>query len=130
MAFYVAKTRTGWKVTDDDRNTLGEFADKRAAEDEMVALSAAQNMEAGGAAGKPDNYRPALSEDVPPGGACGTCKFFDESRVSEDGTQAWCTAWEDWCDGGFYCDSWQPKGDGEPAEAEAPEPEPEMEMAA
>jgi hypothetical protein len=121
MAFYVAKSRTGWKVTDDDRNTLGEFDDKRAAEDEMVALSAAQNMKAGGAAGKPDHYRPALSEDVPAGRACGNCKFFDESRVSDDGTQAWCTAWDDWCDGGFYCDSWEGKGEGE--EAEIPEPE-------
>ena len=114
MAFYVGKSRTGWKVMDDDRNTLGDFPSKREAQDEMVALSAAQNMEAGGEAGKPDNYRPALADDVPEGRACGNCKFFDESRVSPDGTQAWCTAWDDWCDGGFYCDSWEAK-EGVPA---------------
>jgi hypothetical protein len=31
----------------------------------------------------PDNYRPATSEDVPEGRACGNCMFFDES---DDGT--------------------------------------------
>jgi hypothetical protein len=107
--FFISKSREGWKVTDEDMNVLGEFPDKRAAEQEMVALSAEQNLEAGGEKGLPENYRPALSEDVPPGGACGTCQFFDESRISEDGTQAWCTRWEDFADGGFYCDAWEPK---------------------
>jgi hypothetical protein len=113
MAFYVAKSRTGWKVTDDDRNLISDHETKRAAQDEMVALSAAQDMEAGGEAGLPENYRPALAEDVPPGGACGTCTFFDESKISEDGTQAWCTKWDDWADGGFYCDSWEQKQMGQ-----------------
>jgi hypothetical protein len=58
--FYISKSRDGWKVTDPDMNVLGEFPDKRAAEQEMVALSAEQNLEAGGEKGLPENYRPAL----------------------------------------------------------------------
>ena len=97
MAFYISKSREGWKLTDDDWNIIeDDFDTKREAEQEMVALSAGQGIEVGGEKGLPENYRPALAEDVPPGGACGTCKFFDESKVSEDGTQAWCTRWDDW----------------------------------
>jgi hypothetical protein len=110
MAFYISKSRQGWKLTDDEWNIIEDgMKSKREAEDEMVALSAGQNIEVGGEKGLPENYRPALAEDVPPGGACGTCKFFDESNVSPDGTQAWCTRWEDWADGGFYCDAWEEK---------------------
>jgi hypothetical protein len=107
--FYTSKSRLGWKVTDEDQNPVSEHKTKREATQEMVALSAGQNMKAGGERGLPDNYRPALAKDVPAGGACGTCKFFDESKVSEDGTQAWCTKWDDWADGGFYCDAWEGK---------------------
>jgi len=114
--FYISKSRTGWKVTDADMNPLGDFPDKRAAEQEMVALSAEQDLEVGGQKGLPENYRAALSEDVPPGGACGTCKFFDESRISEDGTQAWCTKWDDFADGGYYCDAWEGVEGGAPVE--------------
>lgn len=56
--------------------------------------------------GLPDNYRPALSEDVPEGRACGNCLFYDETQVSEDGEQAWCLWWEDWVRGDFYCNAW------------------------
>ena len=110
MAFYISKAREGWKLTDDDWNIIeDDFDTKREAQQEMIALSAAQNIEAGGEKGLPDNYRPALAKDVPAGGACGTCKFFNEAKVSEDGTQAWCTKWEDWADGGFYCNAWEAK---------------------
>ena len=110
MTFYISKSRQGWKLTDDEWNIIEDgMKSKREAEDEMVALSAGQNIEVGGEKGLPENYRPALAEDVPAGGACGTCKFFDESNVSPDGTQAWCTRWEDWADGGFYCDAWEEK---------------------
>jgi HK97 family phage prohead protease len=57
----------------------------------------------------PDNYRPALSEDVPEGRACGNCFFFDESRVNAEGDKAWCERWDDFVDGGYYCNAWQPK---------------------
>ena len=56
----------------------------------------------------PDNYRPALSPDVPEGRACGNCIFFNEDRQNEEGTKAWCERWEDYVDGGYYCNAWQP----------------------
>lgn len=55
----------------------------------------------------PDNYRPALSEDVPEGRACGNCSFYDESKVDDSGEKAYCTRWDDFVDGGFYCNAWQ-----------------------
>jgi hypothetical protein len=55
----------------------------------------------------PDNYRPALSDDVPEGRACGNCEFYDESKLDESGEKAYCTRWEDFVDGGFYCNAWQ-----------------------
>jgi HK97 family phage prohead protease len=56
----------------------------------------------------PDNYRPALAEDVPEGSACGNCSFYDEENISEDGAKAYCTKWDDYVDGGYYCNAWQP----------------------
>ena len=38
----------------------------------------------------PENYRPALAEDVPEGRACGNCIFFNELKKSDDGTRAYC----------------------------------------
>jgi HK97 family phage prohead protease len=53
----------------------------------------------------PDNYRPALEDDVPEGRACGNCTFFDESDVRGD--QARCTRWDEYVSGGYYCNAWQ-----------------------
>lgn len=53
----------------------------------------------------PDNYRPALEEDVPEGRACGNCRFYDEENRDED--RAWCTRWEDYVRGDHYCNAWQ-----------------------
>ena len=53
----------------------------------------------------PDNYRPALAEDVPEGRACGNCMFFDESNVQGD--MAWCQRWEEYVRGGYYCNAWE-----------------------
>jgi HK97 family phage prohead protease len=61
----------------------------------------------------PDNYRPATSEDVPEGRACGNCMFFDESDVAPDG-RAFCTQWDEYVEGGFYCNAWEPSGRGYP----------------
>jgi uncharacterized protein len=55
----------------------------------------------------PDNYRPALAENVPEGRACGNCFFFDESRLNEDGDKAWCQRWDAFVEGGNYCNAWQ-----------------------
>ena len=55
----------------------------------------------------PDNYRPALSADVPEGRACGNCFFYNEERLNEDGDKAWCERWDAFVDGGNYCNAWQ-----------------------
>ena len=55
----------------------------------------------------PENYRPATSDDVPEGRACGNCAFFDETDVAPDG-RARCTKWDEYVEGGFYCNSWEP----------------------
>jgi uncharacterized protein len=60
-----------------------------------------------GEANLPDNYRPALSEDVPEGRACGNCFFYDESRLNAEGDKAWCERWDAFVDGGYYCNAWQ-----------------------
>jgi HK97 family phage prohead protease len=56
----------------------------------------------------PDNYRPALAQDVPEGRACGNCFFFNEERLNEDGDKAWCEKWDSFVDGGNYCNAWEP----------------------
>jgi HK97 family phage prohead protease len=61
----------------------------------------------------PDNYRPALAEDVPEGRACGNCFFFNEERINEAGDKAWCERWDDFVDGGFYCNAWEPDEDND-----------------
>jgi HK97 family phage prohead protease len=56
----------------------------------------------------PDNYRPATSDDVPEGRACGNCVFFNEDRLDDEG-RAWCERWEAFAEGGAYCDAWEPR---------------------
>jgi len=60
----------------------------------------------------PENYRPATSEDVPEGRACGNCIFFNEERLNDEG-QAWCERWQEFADGGFYCNAWEPREEDE-----------------
>ena len=73
-----------------------------------------------GEANLPDNYRPALAEDVPEGRACGNCFFFDESRLNADGDKAWCERWDAFVDGGNYCNAWQSNDEGRAINQEAP----------
>jgi HK97 family phage prohead protease len=68
----------------------------------------------------PDNYRPALAEDVPEGRACGNCFFYNEERVNEAGDKAWCEKWDDFVDGGFYCNAWEPDQEERDIDQEAP----------
>jgi HK97 family phage prohead protease len=68
----------------------------------------------------PDNYRPAVSEDVPEGRACGNCFFYDESRINEDGDKAWCERWDAFVDGGNYCNAWQGAEEDRAINQEAP----------
>jgi uncharacterized protein len=55
----------------------------------------------------PDGYRPATGSDVPEGRACGNCVFFNEEDVASDG-RARCTKWDEYVEGGWYCDAWEP----------------------
>ena len=57
----------------------------------------------------PNNYRTSLAQDVPEGRACGNCAFYDEENIREDGEKvlAFCTRWEEYVDGGFYCNAWR-----------------------
>jgi hypothetical protein len=56
----------------------------------------------------PDGYRPATSNDVPEGRACGNCIFFNENDVAPDG-RARCEKWDEYVEGGAYCNAWEPK---------------------
>lgn len=55
----------------------------------------------------PDNYRPALSDDVPEGRACGNCAFYQEDNVDETGEKAYCLRWNDYVRGGYYCNAYR-----------------------
>jgi uncharacterized protein len=128
-----------WAVVKEDNSVVSCQDSKESAIDQMVALSLAENLEPGGERkvkkGKlkyrddevteatrdlPDNYRPALAEDVPEGRACGNCIFFNEDRQNEDGTKAWCERWEDFADGGYYCNAWEPKEEARDINQDAP----------
>jgi len=100
-----------WAVVKEDGAVITCQPTKQDAIDQMIAISIAEDIEPGGdyaTRALPDNYRPALAEDVPEGRACGNCYFFDESRVNAEGNKAWCERWDDFVDGGYYCNAWQP----------------------
>ncbi|HEY7823835.1 MAG TPA: HK97 family phage prohead protease [Acidimicrobiia bacterium] len=95
----------GWATVKDDGEVMGCHETKQAAIDQMIAISVAEGIEPGGERDLPENYRPAVAEDVPEGRACGNCRFYDESNVRGD--QAFCTRWDEYVDGGYYCNAWQ-----------------------
>ena len=104
----------GWATvkeeSDGSYTTIGCHNSKQDAIDQMVAVSIAEDMEPGGEVSNralPDNYRPALADDVPEGRACGNCYFYNEQKQNDAGTKAWCEKWLDYVDGGYYCNAWQ-----------------------
>ena len=100
----------GWATVKDDGEVMGCHQTKQDAIDQGLAIAQAEGSTFEGELRQlPDNYRPALAEDVPEGRACGNCIFYDESRVSEDGTKAWCQKWDEFVDGGYYCNAWEPR---------------------
>jgi len=119
-----------WAVVKEDNSVVSCQDSKQSAIDQMVALSLAEKIEPGGERKKhdlkkktyrelPDNYRPALAEDVPEGRACGNCFFFNEEKINEAGDKAWCERWDDFVDGGFYCNAWEPNEDEDMGEVRA-----------
>lgn len=104
-----------WAVVKEDGELLACHPDQDSAIEQMVAVSIAEDMEPGGTyegedfrsqRDLPDNYRPATSDDVPEGRACGNCRFFNEDMVDEEG-RAWCERWDDYVAGGNYCNAWE-----------------------
>jgi HK97 family phage prohead protease len=104
----------GWATVKEDGEVMGCHTSKDDAIAQGVAIAQSEGSTFEGELRQlPDNYRPALAEDVPEGRACGNCIFYDESRVSEDGTQAWCERWDEFVDGAYYCNAWEEKEEGE-----------------
>ena len=99
---------SGWATVKDDGEVMGCHQTKEEAIDQMVALSIAEDVEPGGERSVrdlPDNYRPALSDDVPEGRACGNCVHYDESDVQGD--KAFCHLWDEYVRGDHYCNRWE-----------------------
>jgi HK97 family phage prohead protease len=108
----------GYGVVKEDGEVIGCHTTQQDAIDQMVAISIAEDMEPGGSYRElPSNYRPALADDVPEGRACGNCVFYDETQVQGD--LAWCSRWEAFVSGAYYCNAWQ----GEERQADTPAPE-------
>jgi HK97 family phage prohead protease len=126
MPYFISETTDcpSWAVVKEDNSVVSCQESKEDAIAQMVALSLAENLEPGGELAStrelPDNYRPALAEDVPEGRACGNCFFYNEERVNEAGDKAWCEKWEDFVDGGFYCNAWEPDQEERDIDQEAP----------
>ena len=101
---------SGWAVVKDDGEVMGCHQSKADAVDQMVAISLAEDIEPGGERmlkrALPDNYRPAVSDDVPEGRACGNCEHYNDDMVNEDGVRVWCDLWADWVRGDHYCNRW------------------------
>jgi hypothetical protein len=113
--------RRGYAVVkDSDREVMGCHSTRRAARAQITALNIAESEQY---RALPDNYRPALSADVPEGRACGNCIHYDESNVKEedDDLLAYCTLWEDYVRGGWYCNKWQGVEVRQPSEPAPPE---------
>jgi HK97 family phage prohead protease len=112
----------GWATVKQVQNgyeTIGCHVSKQDAIDNMVAASITEDIEPiGEVRALPSNYRPALADDVPEGRACGNCAYYDENNQDETGTKAYCTRWNEYVDGAFYCNAWQPYEDEEEDEEE------------
>ena len=104
-----AEDCAGWATVKEDGEVIGCHTTKQDAIDQMVAVSIAEDMEPGGERALPDNYRPALSSDVPEGRACGNCHYYNEDMIQEDGKElkAYCMKWDAYVLGGWYCNAWE-----------------------
>jgi HK97 family phage prohead protease len=114
MPYFITDTAagcSGWATIKDDGEVIGCHETKEAAIEQMVAVSIAEGIEPGGERALPDNYRPALSPDVPEGRACGNCLFYNEANVQDD--KAFCERWDEYVRGDHYCNAWQADDSGE-----------------
>jgi uncharacterized protein len=124
MPYYItdsAEGCPGWATVKEDGEIMGCHEDKQSAIDQALAIAQAEGStfegERSEARDLPDNYRPATSDDVPEGRACGNCRFFNEENLDDEG-RAFCERWDEYVEGGQYCNAWEPREDGEEEEAE------------
>jgi len=112
---------SGWATVKEDEGgqpiVIHCHATKQEAIDQMVAISLKEGLEPAGERALPENYRPALAEDVPEGRACGNCHFYDESKV--EGDKAWCERWDEYVSGAYYCNAWHADEDDDAEEGDA-----------
>ena len=121
MPYYItdeAAGCSGWATVKDDGEVMGCHDSKQGAIDQALAIAQDEGSTFEGERYKkdkkkrrslPDAYRPATDGDVPEGRACGNCVFFNEDDVAPDG-RARCTKWDEYVEGGWYCDAWEPAG--------------------
>jgi uncharacterized protein len=98
----------GWATVKDDGEVMGCHTTKQDAIDQGLAIAQAEGSTFEGERALPDNYRPATAEDVPEGRACGNCIFFNEENLDAEG-RAFCERWQDYVEGGNYCNAWEPR---------------------
>jgi HK97 family phage prohead protease len=100
----------GWATVKEDGEVMGCHDSKQGAINQALAIAQAEGSTFEGERALrdlPDNYRPAVSADVPEGRACGNCVFYNEDRVNADGVRVWCDRWDDWVRGDHYCNAWE-----------------------
>jgi uncharacterized protein len=109
-----------WATVKDDGEVMGCHTTKQDAIDQGLAIAQAEDSTfEGERRDLPENYRPATSEDVPEGRACGNCVFFNEDRLDDEG-RAWCERWEAFAEGGGYCNAWEPREESRQVDLSAP----------
>ena len=112
MPYFISDTAEGcdgWATVKDDGEVMGCHTTKQDAIDQALAIAAAEDSTfEGERRDLPDNYRPATSDDVPEGRACGNCIFFNEDNLDDEG-RAFCERWDEYVEGGNYCNAWEPR---------------------
>ena len=99
MPYFISDTAEGcdgWATVKDDGEVMGCHLTKQDAIDQGLAIAQAEGSTFEGERSTrdlPDNYRPATSDDVPEGRACGNCMFFNEDNLDDEG-RAFCEKWE------------------------------------
>ena len=104
----------GWAVIKDGTGEVMGCHDTEAdAEKQLVAINIAEYGDRATVRALPENYRPAVSADVPEGRACGNCVHYNEDKVAPDGVRVWCELWDDYVRGDHYCNRWAAADSGQ-----------------
>jgi HK97 family phage prohead protease len=113
MPYFITDDADGcasWATVKEDGEVMGCHDSKQGAINQALAIAQAEGSTFEGERAVrelPDNYRPAVSDDVPEGRACGNCVFYNEDMVNADGVRVWCDRWDDWVRGDHYCNAWE-----------------------